>query len=328
MFVFQTLFHRRLSPRMLLLVAKKLIQGVIIVFAVSAITFALLSSVGGDVLSGLRDNPQVSEKTIDDLTRVYGLDRPFAERYKTWLTGVAGGDLGESLLFRIPVRSLIWSRLSNTSIMAVTALAIAVLVAFVLALLSARYKSRVLAGFIEFIILLFASTPRIVLALVALIIILRFSLGTISAGGGNLFQLMVGSIVLGLPMISILLAQLNDGLKTSMGEDFVQLARAKGLSEWKVIIRHAVRPAINPFLTMTGLSLGSLLGGSVIVETVLGWPGIGALMVAAVKGRDIPVVMGVVLFASLAVWLGNSMAELLQLANDKRLRDEPVDLIA
>lgn len=106
-----------------------------------------------------------------------------------------------------------------------------------------------------------------------------------------------------------------------MNEDFVRYARAKGLSEWSVIIKHALRGAANPFLTLFGLSLGALLGGSVVVETVLGWPGIGSLIVGAIKTRDIPVVMGVVIVASAAVWFGNTLAEFLQLANDPRMRD-------
>ncbi len=104
-----------------------------------------------------------------------------------------------------------------------------------------------------------------------------------------------------------------------MNEDFVQYARAKGLAEWVVIRRHALRAALNPFLTLFGLSLGGLLGGSVIVETVLGWPGIGALIVTAVRNRDVPVVMGVVLVASAAVWFGNTAAEFLQMLNDRRI---------
>jgi peptide/nickel transport system permease protein len=106
-----------------------------------------------------------------------------------------------------------------------------------------------------------------------------------------------------------------------MREDFIKLARAKGLSEGTVILRHAIRPALNPVLTIAGLSFGAVLGGSVIVESVLGRQGLGTLMVTAVRGRDLPLVMGIVLFTSTAVWLGNALAELLQAINDKRIRD-------
>jgi len=287
--------------------------------AVSAITFTLLSAAGGDALSGLRDNPQISEKTIAELTKVYGLDRPLPVRYGKWLLAAASGDLGESLSFRIPVSSLISERLLNTVIIGLTGLIFAAASAFVLAILSIRYNNRFLNGFIELLILLSASTPRMVLALLALVLSLRLSFGS-ATGRVSFPQLILGAMVLAIPLISILLAQLIDGLKAIMNEDFIRLARSKGLSEWSVIVRHALRAALNPFLTVAGLSLGGLLGGSVIVETVLGWPGIGALMVSAVRARDIPVVMGVVLFASLAVWFGNSLAEILQAFNDKRLR--------
>ena len=106
-----------------------------------------------------------------------------------------------------------------------------------------------------------------------------------------------------------------------MREDFIKLARAKGLSESAVILHHAVRPALNPLLTIAGLSLGGVLGGSVIVESVLGRQGLGTLMVSAVRARDLPLVMGIVLFTSTAVWLGNALGELLQAVNDKRIRD-------
>ena len=305
---------------MLQLTIKKLIQGILMLLVVSAITFALLASAGGDAVSSLRDNPQISEKTIEDLQRIYGLDRPIAERYGSWVIGALRGDLGESFSFRIPVRTLVWSRFLNTAIMSFTALSIAIAVAFLLAILSARYRSRGLSGFIEALILLTASTPRMVLALLVLVFTVRFSFMAPVAGEINLFQLVSGSIVLSVPLISMFLAQLRDALADAMNEDFVRLARAKGLSEWRVITRHALRAALNPFLTVAGLSLGGLLGGSVIVETVLGWPGIGALMVAAVRGRDIPLVMGIVLIASTAVWFGNTIAEFLQILNDKRLR--------
>jgi peptide/nickel transport system permease protein len=128
-------------------------------------------------------------------------------------------------------------------------------------------------------------------------------------------------LALSAPLISVFLAQFHSELLRTMREDFIKLARAKGLSESAVIFRHAIRPALNPVLTIVGLSLGAVLGGSVIVESVLGRLGLGTLMVSAVRARDLPLVMGIVLFTSTAVWLGNAVAELLQAVNDKRIRD-------
>lgn len=305
---------------MLNLLIRKLIQGVLMLLIVSAITFVLLSAAGGDALSALQDNPQISERTIENLRKVYGLDRPLIERYGSWLAGAATGDLGESIAFRIPVSSLVGSRFFNTLMMGVMALTLAISLSMLLAILSAMRNSRALDAVIDALIFLTASTPRMVLSLLALLLSLSI-LPRGSAGGTYWFQLIAGSVVLAVPLMSIFLAQLIYGLKDVMEEDYIRLARAKGLSEWQVVSRHALRAALNPFLTVAGLSLGGLLGGSVIVETVLGWQGIGSLMVTAVRGRDVPLVMGIVLIASAAVWFGNTLAEFLQALNDKRIRD-------
>lgn len=305
---------------MLKIVARKLIQGLMMILIVSFLTFALLSAAGGDAFSSLRENPQVSAETVENLRRVYGLERPFAVRYASWLGNVLAGNLGESFQFHLPVSTLIWPRFLNTLLLGVVALVIACGIALILGILSARFRGRMLSGFIAGMILLTASTPRMVLALVALALSVQFSAVTINTATDSVTSIMLAAIALAAPLISILLAQTHEGLGQAMREDFIQMARAKGLGEWTVIFRHALRSALNPVLTIFGLSLGALLGGSVIVETILNRPGIGALMVTAVRSRDIPLVMGVVLVASAAVWLGNTVGEILQMVNDKRLR--------
>ena len=115
---------------MLRILIKKLVQGLIMLLVVSAITFTLLSAAGGDAFTSLRENPQISEKTIEELRLVYGLDRPFAVRYASWLGGAVTGDLGESFLYRIPVGGLVWSRFLKTASMALLGFAIAVVVSF------------------------------------------------------------------------------------------------------------------------------------------------------------------------------------------------------
>ena len=287
------------------------------ILIVSAVTFALLGFAGGDALTQLRDNPQISDVTIERLRRVYGLDQPLPIRYFRWLSSAVTGDLGESTYFRVPVSGLVWARSLNTFLLGTAAFAIALAFAVPLSLVGARYKSRTIGAFVDSLILVTASTPRIVLALVALAISVRLTASARSSA--VLFWL--GALALSAPLISVFLAQLHGELQRTMREDFIKLARAKGLSEGAVIVRHAIRPALNPVLTIAGLSLGSVLGGSVIVESVLGRQGLGTLMVSAVRGRDLPLVMGIVLFTSTAVWLGNSLGELLQAMNDKRIRD-------
>jgi peptide/nickel transport system permease protein len=302
---------------MIKLLLRKCLQGLMMILIVSAVTFALLGLMGGDALTQLRDNPQISEATIERLRSVYGFDQPLPIRYFRWLSGAVTGDLGESTYFRVPVSGLVWARSQSTVLLGTAALAIALTVAIPLSLAGARFKSKTIAAFINLLILVTASTPRIVLALVALAISVRVT----ASARSSVLLFWLAALALSAPLISVFLAQLHGELQRTMREDFIKLARAKGLSESAVILRHAVRPALNPLLTIAGLSLGGLLGGSVIVESVLGRQGLGTLMVSAVRGRDLPLVMGIVLFTSTAVWLGNALGELLQAANDKRIRD-------
>ena len=303
---------------MLKLIARKFIQGLMMIFIISAVSFALLSLAGGDALTSLGDNPQISQATIENLRRIYGLDQPLAVRYFSWLKGAVVGEMGESMYFRVPVSSIIGSRFLSTFFLGVAALAISIIISFALGIGAARYRSKTFSRFIEFIVFFTASTPRIVLALVALAIVAQITAANVDAGSAVGFWL--AALALAAPLISIFLAQFHDGLSRTMGEDFIQLARAKGLSEGVIIVRHAIRAALNPVLTVFGLSLGGVLGGSVIVESVLGRQGLGALMVSAVRGRDLPLVMGIVLVTSTAVWFGNTLAEVLQAVNDKRMR--------
>jgi peptide/nickel transport system permease protein len=305
---------------MLRLIVRKIVQGAIMLLVVSAITFGLLSTAGGDALSALRENPQVSGETIEKLREVYGLDRPITERYARWLGGLVRGEMGESIAFRTSVARLIVSRLGNTVKLGVLALVFALAVSVLLAFAAIRFERPAFDRTIDLIVLVTASTPRIVLALFALSLTVWLSGSLAAIRSGSTSAMLLAAFVLAFPVIALFLAQLHSGLKEAMAEPFVHFARAKGLSENAVIIKHASRAALNPLLTIFGLSLGGLIGGSVIVETILGWPGIGALTVAAVRGRDVPLVMGIVIVTSAAVWLGNSIAEVLQFVNDKRLR--------
>jgi peptide/nickel transport system permease protein len=302
---------------MIKLLLRKCLQGLMMILIVSAVTFALLGFAGGDALTQLRDNPQISAATVERLRSVYGLDQPLPIRYFRWLSGAVTGDLGESTYFRVPVSNLVWARSVSTFLLGTAAFAIALTFAVPLSLMGVRYKSRTINALIDLLILVTASTPRIVLALVALAISIRLTASVSSSTA--VFWL--AALALSAPLISAFLAQFHGELQRTMNEDFIKLARAKGLSESAVVLRHAVRPALNPVLTIVGLSLGGVLGGSVIVESVLGRQGLGTLMVSAVRGRDLPLVMGIVLFTSTAVWLGNALGELLQAVNDKRIRD-------
>src|SRR5690242_4137881 len=130
---------------MLLAIFRKLIQGLLMLIAVSAISFTLLSTAGGDALSALRESPTISEKTIDELAKQYGLDRPLPVRYASWLGSAISGDLGDSIAYKTPVATLVWSKFENTALIGIAALAFAVAIAFLLSLLSTKFKNRLLS---------------------------------------------------------------------------------------------------------------------------------------------------------------------------------------
>ncbi|HZN08807.1 MAG TPA: ABC transporter permease, partial [Pyrinomonadaceae bacterium] len=153
---------------MIKLLLRKCLQGLMMILIVSAVTFALLGFAGGDALTQLRDNPQISEQTIERLRSVYGLDQPLPIRYFRWLFGAVTGDLGESTYFRVPVSGLVWTRALSTLLLGTAAFAIALTLAVPLSLIGVRYNSTAIAALIELLILATASMPRIVLALVAL----------------------------------------------------------------------------------------------------------------------------------------------------------------
>jgi peptide/nickel transport system permease protein len=306
------------------LAASRAWQGVVVLLVVSAVTFALLAAAGGDALSEIAADPMASERAVEEMRRVYGLDRPAPERYARWLADFARGRMGHSFHFHAPVSAIIWPRLARTLLLAALALALAWSVALTLGVQAARRPRSLWDRASEVLILAAASTPRIVLALAALALAVSTSLFPIGgeAGAFSLARALPPAVVLAVPLVALFLAQTRESLRDALAEDFVRVARAKGLGEPAVVMRHAMRAALNPLITIFGYSLGGVLSGSVVVETVLGWPGLGSLSVEAARHRDVPLLMAVVMLTATAVLLGNLAADILLRWNDPRLREE------
>lgn len=314
---------------MLKLILSRTLQGILVLLVVSALTFALLAAAGGDALGELSNESAISEATMRELRRVYGLDEPLAMRYVRWLADLARGRMGDSFYYHAPVATIIWPRLLRTLALAAVALFLALSFSLTLGALAARRKNSWWDRASELVILLTASTPRIVLALVALAIVARtswFPVGGADAGETladfRPLRILPPAIVLSIPLVALFLAQTREGLSHALSQDFVQVARAKGLGERVVILRHALRDALNPLITLFGYSFGSVVSGSIIVERVLGWSGLGSLSVTAVLTRDVPLLMGVVMVTATAVLIGNLCADILLRLNDPRLRQQ------
>ena len=312
---------------MLKLILSRMLQGIVVLLVVSALTFALLAAAGGDALGELGTERATSDATMREMRRVYGLDEPIATRYLRWVGRLARGQLGESFYYHAPVGTIIWPRLLRTLALAAVALLLALTTSLTLGALAARRRGSWWDRASELVILLTASTPRIVLSLVALALVARTSWFTVGgADSGETWAdfsplgILPPAVVLAIPLVALFLAQAREGLSQALAQDFVRVARAKGLPERTVIMRHALREALNPLITLFGYSFGSVVSGSVIVETVLGWSGLGSLSVNAVRTRDVPLLMGVVMVTATAVLTGNLVADILLRLNDPRLR--------
>jgi peptide/nickel transport system permease protein len=303
----------------------RLLQTILVLLVISLLTFALLAAAGGDVLTTLAGDPKVSSEAIARLRRIYGLDLPFSTRYARWLAGAVRGDFGHSFYFQLPVQTVIWPRLWRTAALGLTALTIAWMVAFGLGIQAARRPGSWTDRFCSAFVLLGSSVPRLVLALLVLVLAARASWLNIggrpsSAPGGWLLHLLPSAIVLSVPLGALFLAQTRVAIADGLKSEFVRTAQAKGLPRRLILFRHVLRPSLNPLITILGYSLGGVMSGSVIVEKVLGWPGLGELSVIAVQSRDVPLLLGVVLFAATAVLMGNLLADTLLRLNDPRLR--------
>ncbi len=323
-----------LSTALLQLFLKRLAIAVPTLLLISLISFALVNAAPGDALAELRQDPRVSEETVRRLREQYGLDRPLITRYGAWLSGAVRGDFGTSLSERLPVTKLIGARLGNTLKLSLTATFLALLLALPLGALAARHRGAWLDRLTSAFALISISTPRLVLAIIALVFAARtglFPIGNVRSlnvaddwSAASLLDgwhhLVLPAIVMSLPLVAMYLRQTRNGLLEVLSADFIRTARAKGLSEWVVIGKHAARVAAGPLITLFGYAIAALLSGSVIVETVMSWPGIGQLAVNATRTRDIPVLMAVVLLAGAMMMLGNLIADVMQLIADPRLR--------
>ena len=311
---------------MLKLIIFRLLQGVMVLLIISFLIFALLTRAGSDAVTML-ENTRSSNETIESIRRIHGLDRPLMERYRNWLAEAARGDLGHSLVLQAPVWSLIRIPMLRTGVSATVALLIAWAFSLTLGISAARRPGSLIDRLCSVIILLASSTPPLVLALLALALIYSTPLMSVVGAptgadtGVWSFRVIPPAVILSVPLFAAFLAQTRVAVKEALDEEFVCVARARGAPEWMVLLRHALRPAAGPLITIFGLALGDVMSGSVIVETVMGWPGLGQLTVSAVETRDIPLLLGATLTAAATVMTGNLAADILQRLNNPRLRN-------
>jgi peptide/nickel transport system permease protein len=312
---------------MLHFLPRRLLQLLPTLFLVSVLIFSLQQLLPGDpalVMAGEEKDPEV----IEQIRRQYHLDEPLPMQYGRWIAGVLQGDLGESMRIKQPVAQLVVEKLPVTLQLATMAMLIALLIGIPAGILSAVKKGSAWDVGANIFALWGLSTPNFWLGIM-LIFLFSVKLGWLPASGyvsprEDLMQSLATTImpafVLGNAIAAVLMRHTRSAMLQAMNADYVRTARAKGLYEPAVVLRHALRNALTPVITLGALEFGTLLSGAVLTEQVFSIPGFGKLIVDAVFNRDYAVVQGVVLVTATVYILLNLLADVLYVMVNPRLR--------
>jgi peptide/nickel transport system permease protein len=309
------------------LIAKRLIQLGPTIIIVSMLIFGLQQLLPGDpalVMAGEERDPEV----IEQIRQQYRLDQPIPVQYFYWLKGVVTGDLGESMRLKEPVARLVAQKLPVTLQLASMAMIIALLIGVPAGIISAVKKDTFWDYAVNIVSLWGISTPNFWLGIM-LIFLVSVNLGWLPASGyvspfvdpvQSLKTTIMPAFVLGNSIAGVLMRHTRSAMLQALNSDYVRTARAKGLYEGRVIIRHAMRNALTPVITLGALEFGTLLSGAVLTEQIFTIPGFGKLIVDAVFNRDYAVVQGVVLVTSATYIVLNLLADIGYILVNPRLR--------
>jgi peptide/nickel transport system permease protein len=315
---------------MLRYILRRLLTAVPIILGITFITFLIINAAPGDPVD-LMINPEAgaSPESIQGRREALGLNQPLLVRYVLWLKEAAQGNLGYSLVNQQPVLSRIAQRLLPTIELTGAALMLGILAGIPLGIISAVRQYSLLDHMATVLAFLGVSSPTFFLGMGAIYIFsLKFhlfptagmqSLGATFSLLDRLHHLVLPAVVLSLNTTASLMRYARSSMLAVIGQDYVTAARAKGLTEKRVLLRHALRNALLPVITILGLSVPWLFSGAVITEQIFQWPGIGMLTIQAVTARDYPVLMGVNLFIAILVFIGSLLADICYSFADPRI---------
>jgi ABC-type dipeptide/oligopeptide/nickel transport system permease component len=300
--------------------ARRLLAVLPVLFGVTLAVFSMLFLVPGDPVKMMLAEFVTTPDQIEQMRRQLHLDEPLLAQYGRFVGNALQGDLGTSIRSRRPVTTEIGENLGRTAQLALCSMAVAVLIGVPLGLLAAIGRNTWLDVASMGVALLGVSMPSFWLGLL-LIFTFSLHLGWLPAtGGGTVWHLILPSITLGAIAAAIIARLTRSSMLEVLGQDYVRTARAKGLSGWAVVMRHALKNALIPVVTIFGLQFGNLLAGAVIVETVFSRPGLGRLIVGAILAKDFPLVQGTVLFVATSYVLINVLVDVAYAWIDPRIR--------
>lgn len=292
---------------------------VLTLFGVSIVIFMIIRLVPGDP-ARLIVGTEATEADVANIRRQLGLNAPLPVQYLRYVDALAKGDLGRSLRNRQPVTALLRARLPNTLTLAGASLAVTLVIGVGTGMLAAIRRGTAFDTASMVFALIGVSMPGFWLGLM-LIFFFAVRLGWLpTSGAGGIKQLILPAVTLGVGNAAIIARLTRANLLEVLHQEYVRTARAKGLRPRSVLIGHAMRNAIIPTLTVLGLQWGTLLAGSVVIETVFAWPGVGRLLVDSVAVRDYPVIQACVLLFALVFMLTNLMVDVAYALLDPRIR--------
>lgn len=304
-------------------------QCAVVLAIVSVISFAILHLLPGGPLSQFALTPGMTQADLARIAHQMGLDRPLPAQYVEWVSRILVGDWGRSYRDNQPVLGVIASHLGATLELMVSSTLLAILLGGSIGVLGAAHRYSLADQLATVGAMVALSIPTFWFGLVVIYV---FSVrlqwlpaGNIATVGNGSFSdyaahLILPMSVLGLVTVATWSRYMRSSMLEEINQDYVRTARAKGLSRTRVLIRHALRNALLPMITLAGLQLPTLLGGALVTETVFTWPGMGRLFLDSLDYRDYPVVMGVLMFSATLVLFGNMLADLLYAVADPRVR--------
>ncbi|MGM0445722.1 MAG: ABC transporter permease [Bacillota bacterium] len=316
-------------------IIRRFLQAIPLLIAISLLSFFIMQLSPGSYLDTIRLNPSVSEDLINTMERQYGLDKSVPEQYFHWVWQLLRGNLGESFTYKIPVVQVIKSRLTNTIILSVAAMIIAWGLSIPIGIYSATHKYTIGDNIFTTLAFVGLSIPNFFFALLLLFLIVRFDVPLPINGMTSIMHeflspmgkvidilkhLLVPAVVLGTASMASLTRIMRGQMIEAMRSDYIRTARAKGLKNNKVVYKHAFRNAINPMITIFGFQISALLSGAALTETVTGWPGLGKMMLTAVRSKDLYLAMAGLMIGSVLLIIGNLIADIMLALSDPRIR--------
>jgi peptide/nickel transport system permease protein len=316
--------------------SRRLMHAGLLLFGATVLTFLFTSLAPGNYFDEMRLNPQISAQALNSLEAHYDLDKPVAVRYLAWLKSLARGEMGYSFAYNAPVSSLLFPRARNTLLLTSISTLIAWCIALPLGVFSAANKERFGGRAVTVATTVLLIVPDIALALGLLMFGVHthwFPTGGLSSIGADSLQLwprmldiaghlFLPSAILILSAQPLLVRHIRSAIYEVLSQPFIFAAKAHGISRRRLLWRYALSAALNPLISLFGFSVGALLSGSLLVEVVTSWPGLGPFLLEAILARDIYVVIGGVLLSTVFLVAGNFLADALLFWADPRIRLE------